>query len=77
MAMDIRDELEMLDNQLYHAREALEHLECVDDCEDLVEIINDRIRELTNERDRIHANIEAQDDHDLDALRDEYWRDAM
>lgn len=75
--MDMHEELERLDNEIFHAREAVEHLECVEDCEGAIHAINDRIRELTGERDRIHTSIEARDDAMLDALRDEYWRDAM
>lgn len=75
--MDMHEELERLDNEIFHAREAVEHLECVEDCEGAIDAINDRIRELTCERDRIHTSIEARDDAMLDALRDEYWRDAM
>lgn len=75
--MDNHEELERLENEIFHAREAIEHMECVNDCEDIIEIINGRIDGLTEERNRVHASIEAQDDAEQDALLEEYWRDAM
>ena len=74
---EMQDRLECIESALYYAREAIDNLECVDDCEDIIEAIRDKVRELTAERDTIHASIEAMQDAELEAARDEYWRDVL
>lgn len=75
--MDYREELERLDTEIFYLREAIENLECVSECEDVIEIMRDRLRELTKEKDGIHATIEIMDDYELDRLREEYLLEAM
>ena len=75
--MDYREELERLDNQIFHAREAIENLECVDDSDEIIEIVRDRLRELTGEYNRVHASVEASEDAEYERLRRDYWLEAM
>ena len=75
--MTKHERLEYIEDQLFHLGEALEHINQVDHCEDLVEAISDRVFVLVFARDEVHKRIEEADARDLSALKREYWRDVL
>ena len=71
------DRLEHVEDQLFHLGEALEHINQVDHCEDMVDAISDRIFVLAFVRDELYKKVSKDNERELSALKREYWRDVI
>ena len=75
--MNKHDRLEKVTEQLFHLDEAIDHLNQVGHCEDIVEMLNDRSIILTAAKNALHKCIEQDDRRDLRDLTREYWRAVL
>ncbi len=74
--MDLNNKLADVANDMYGIADALDSLANVHDCEDVVAILRDRLSALSIEYAMVHAQVEAQDERELDALNREYVRET-
>lgn len=72
--MSLHERLEKTVDDINRIDEAIDLLNDVEDCGDVIDILNDRMKVLGIQRENIHAEIEAQDNREKDALTREYWR---
>ena len=71
------DRLERIEAEIFNIGEAIEHLGEVRGCEDVIGALEDRIKVLSEERERVHRMAQAQDEREDAALRREYFRAVM
>lgn len=72
--MDLHEELERITDDIMHIEDAIEALQDVADCDDVIDVLHDRMLVLGVRRDDVHARIEAIDAREEAELTREYWR---
>lgn len=70
----MHERLERVYEELLHLSVAISALEKVEDCEDIVGVLHDKVCMLSVERDELHDRIEARDAMEDAELTREYWR---
>ena len=72
--LSMGEKLERLEDEIFCLGEAMEYLGRVRECEDLIAIIEDRVKVLSVERERVHGIVERLEQREEDAMRREYER---
>ena len=67
------ERLQKLEDELFDLKEAIERLERVRGCEDVIEALEDKVKVLSVERDECHRRAEQEDDREIEALKRAYW----
>ena len=70
----MHERLERVVTDILNLEEVADILARVGGCDDIIDIIHDKMAVLEVERDELHARIEAQDAREERALTREYWR---
>ena len=70
--MTIYEKWERADNEVFRLSEAMDYLNGVRDCKDLIDIIKDRMIVTVFEREQYHKMLEAQNRREDEELRREY-----
>jgi len=69
----VGERLQKLEDELFDLKEAIERLERVRGCEDVIEALEDKVKVLSVERDECHRRAEQEDDREIEALKRAYW----
>lgn len=56
--MNLHEELDRLTEEIANCEDAIEYAQLVSDCEDVVDILTDRLNDLQVEYDNIHMQVE-------------------
>lgn len=75
--MDLHERLDHLNDDIMHIGDAIDAIESIDGCQNIVDILDDIKREKEVMREYYHSQIEANDDRDDDDIMADYWRDAI
>ena len=70
--MTLYEKWEKADNEVFHLSEAIDQLKQVRDCDDLIEVLKDRMMVLGFARDKYHALLEEQNRREDEELSREY-----
>ena len=71
------DRLEKIEDEIFSLGEAIEYLGRVRGCEDVIEILEDKVKVLSVEREQAHRMAEYEDDRNDAALSREYARELI
>lgn len=75
--MDLHERLDHLNDDIMHIGDAIDAIESIDGCQNIVDILDDIKREKEVMREYYHSQIEANDDRDDDDIMADYCRDAI
>jgi hypothetical protein len=70
--MTTYEKWERADDEVFHLSEAIDHLEQVRDCDDLIDVIKDRMLVAGFEREQYHRMLEDENRREDEALSREY-----
>jgi len=70
--MTTYEKWERADDEVFHLSEAIDQLKQVHDCDDLIDVIKDRMLVASFEREQYHAMLEDENRRDDAALSREY-----
>jgi len=71
------EKLERLEDEIFCLGEAMEYLGRVRGCEDVISALEDRMKVLAVEKERVHGAVERMEQREEDALLREYMRAVM
>lgn len=75
--MTTYEKWERADDEVFHLSEAIDQLKQVHDCDDLIDVIKDRMLVAGFEREQYHAMLEEENRRDDAALSREYMLAAI